>query len=308
MITPLPQFDEPEPEPTPAAGVAGIPGKLVADLKVLRPQFLLPCREIASTGWLRDFKWISVFLLGLFPLAVLALMQAEVPIALTCLALYFSALWMLFFHHFFSLGEGSWKTALICFVSTVVIVQIAISLGLEHWRDSFVYSSNVAVELFGEVCFVAIPGYLCRLAVIFFLLRPGASSPSLPAMVYYGLCSGLAMGMTEALNWELSNVGADGALFFFYWNAVLRLTTFAFMPAIWTGLATYFFTLAKLYPTRRLGLWTVAVVLPLLLETIHYAFPAGLGWLQLAVDFCATFILMSYLFRRSEFQNVLAKA
>jgi hypothetical protein len=214
---------------------------------------------------------------------------------------------MFFFYQFFSFGEGSWKTALVCFVTTAVIVLVAISLGLEHWRDAFIYSPNVFLEIFGELCTIVIPSYLCRIAVIFFLLRPGATIPSVPAMVYYGLASGLAMGMIEALYWEMGNISSDGTLASFYWTAVLRLTTLSFMQAIWTALATYFFTMARLHPFRRLGLWTAAVCFPLVLETVHYSLPSTLYWLDLVVNFFATFMLLTYLFRRAEFESVLVQ-
>ena len=301
MVTPLPQFDEPE-----RRSDSGVPNKLVADLQTLLPQFLLPLHVLISTGWMRNYKWIGIFLLALCPLAVLAFIPANASMQLVFIGLYLSMLWIFFFHQFLNPGEGTWKMALICFFTTGVIVTIAFSLGLQRLRDSFLYSPNVFFQLFGELFTVAILGYVFSLAVILFLLRPGAAIPSVPDMVYYGLVSGLTVGMAEALNWEIANVGAaSNAVMYFYEMAFVRLITFPFMQAIWTGLATYFFTLARLYPARRLGLWMAAVCLPLVLETIHCALPPGLAWLDLVMDFLAIFAFLGYVSHRSDFETAL---
>jgi hypothetical protein len=257
---------------------------------------------------MRNYKWVGIILLALPPLAVLALMPSDASIQLVLIGLYLSMLWLFFFHQFLNPGGGSWKMALICFFTTGVLVTIAFSLGLQRLRDWFLYSPNGFWQFFGEFVTVAILGYVFSIAVILFLLRPGAAVPALSTMVYYGLASGLGAGMTEALNWEIANVGINSnAAMYFYLTACVRLITFAFMQAIWTGLATYFFTLARLYPARRLGLWTAAVCLPLAFETIHCALPPGLAWLDLVMDFFAIFAFLGYTSHSADFERALQK-
>jgi hypothetical protein len=302
MVTPLPRFDDPPPTPG-----EGLPNKLASDLQTLLPQLLLPWEELKSRRWVRDLKWIGLLLLGSFPMIAFALGGANLPVIFWGFALYFAAVWAVFFYFFFQPGEGAWKPALICFFFSGVIALLAffpiLQMGAESWRDVLIFSPNILVKFFGELVTVAIPQYLIGMAPILFFLRPGGPTPSLPTMVFCGLISGLSWGMAEAINWQLDHSVRDQSVPTFYLQSILQLTMAPFMLAVWTGLGAFFLTLARLHPSRKYGLWLIAVCLPLLLQSIHTA--ASVTWITVVVDLFATFLFLTYFFRRTEIESAL---
>jgi RsiW-degrading membrane proteinase PrsW (M82 family) len=293
--------------------------KVLDDFKVLQTHLLLPFRELFTWSWLKDKKLLSIMALGLFPLAVQTVFVNDVQKIYWCLGFYFSMLWALFFYHFFQppgvtrtySAMAFWGTGLV----SMAVLFFALHVGLEKLRDPLLASSSTAVQAFACIFLVGVPEELCKAAVILFLLYRGPKVPSVPMMVFYGLMSGLGFGIYEGMQYQmgknLNDVESatadnmDVAAAAYYFNNMLRLTTLPFLHAMWTAIGAYFWSLGRLYPRRRYGLWVTALAIPATLHGLHDTYVDTEPYVALAIDFISVYLLMIYLSTSQKLEHVL---
>ena len=291
--------------------------KLLDDLKVLRTHLLLPFNEFAGFGWMKDRKLIGIMALGLFPIAAQTLFANDPKSVYWCFGFYFSALWGLFFYYFFQPVGASRKYAVGAFLGTGIISMTVLlgllGMGLETLRDPLLNSTNTFVRMAGYIFTVGVPEELTKAAVIIFLLFREKTLPSLPTMVFYGLMSGLGFGIYEGMNYQMgqnfqsvdNSQNAELGAADYYFNNMLRLTTLPFLHAMWTAIGAYFWSLGRLYPKRRHGLWVTALCLPAVLHGLHDTFSDSDAWVSLAIDFISVYTLMIYLSSSQKLEHLL---
>jgi RsiW-degrading membrane proteinase PrsW (M82 family) len=288
-----------------------------ADLKVLRQHLQLPVEEIRSLRWTKDYRLIGVLLLGLFPLAAFALFQGSPPTVYWCFSFYFCVLWALFFYRFFTPAGVTRTNSLIAFFATGVIstaiLLTLLAVGFDKLRDAFLASSDIFVRIGANIFTIGLPEEMCKALVILYLLRGGKTVPPIPTMIFYGLMSGLGIGIYEGMNYPMTqglpsgtdagNASAGGTVDYF--ENLLRLTTLPFLQAMWAAIGAYLWTLGQLYSSRRYGLWAAALGIPAILHGLHASFVENQGWLALIIDLVSLFALMIYLSRSQELEKTL---
>ena len=140
---------------------SGKAAKAAADLIVLRQHILPTVEDARSLRWARDFKFLGVLALGLFPLAVWTLFSGEPTTFSWCFGFYFSVLWALFFYHFFAPPGATRTDSLIAFFVTglvsAVVLFVLFGMGLSTIRDGFLTSPNVVVRIGANFLGVALP-------------------------------------------------------------------------------------------------------------------------------------------------------
>jgi RsiW-degrading membrane proteinase PrsW (M82 family) len=277
------------------------------DLRVLRTHLMLPIREFSRLDWTKDRKLVGILALGLFPIAAQTIFHEDPKSLYWCFGFYFSVLWALFFYQFFQPVGASRTYAVGAFLGTGLLsmglLVAALGMGLEWLRDPLLNSTNTLLSMAGYIFTVGVPEELCKALVILWLLFRGPSVPSVPTMVFYGLMSGLGFGIYEGMHYQMganfeavensNNVEAGAASYYF--DNMLRLTTLPFLHAMWTAIGAYFWSLGRLYPKRRHGLWVAALTIPSVLHGLHDTFSDSVPWLSLAVDFVSVYALMVYL-------------
>jgi RsiW-degrading membrane proteinase PrsW (M82 family) len=276
------------------------------DLRALAPQLLLPFREARDFDWLKNRKLIAIAAIGLVPLLIHAT-TSNLGAAFWGMALYFSALWALFFYHVFPTPEARLSTVALCFFASGVL-SISVLLMAYHlpplmWLVQLFKSPNFFNHMLGYIVAVALPEELCKALPIFVLLKK--SNPLPPqVMVFYGLMAGLGFGIYEGVDYQMERnfryAGSGGE---YYLLNVLRLTTLPFLHAMWTGIAGYFIGFAGLYPRRQRGLMLIGVGVPVILHGLYNTFNGtiiGLGFALLTV-----LALNLYLARSMEFEEAL---
>jgi len=291
--------------------------KVIADLKALRKHLLLPIDEIRSMRWTKDHRLLGILALGLFPILAQTLFENEPQTTYWCFGFYFSVLWALFFYRFFTPVGATRTNAVVAFFGTA-LVSMAILLsvlaaGFEKFRDGFLASTDIFVQLAANILTIGVPEEMCKALVILYFLRRGPAIPSVPTMVFYGLMSGLGFGIYEGMHYQMNqnfstventnNVDVGAA--YYYFNNILRLTTLPFLHAMWTAIGAYFWSLGQVYASRRHGLWVAALGIPAILHGLHDTFADTNGWISLAVDFVSVFALMVYLSRSQELEKTL---
>ncbi|MBQ4296482.1 MAG: PrsW family intramembrane metalloprotease, partial [Prevotella sp.] len=134
-----------------------------------------------------------------------------------------------------------------------------------------------------------------------------AREPMLPrTMVFYGLMAGIAFGVFEGVQYQVTiNTQMDYTSAFY--SNIARLTSLPFLHAIWCAIAGYFIAFANLYPKYRRSLYFLAIAIPALLHGLYDTFCQSSTLIALLVSFIGVFLLMTYLKRGGDYQHRLKR-
>jgi len=291
-----------------SASSPNVVGKALQDLRSFDIRLIFPWLEIKSLRWISDRKLLYLALIGLAPATALAIAGAS-SVAYWGIALYFSALWALFFYYLFKTPQVKTPLCFLCFFFTG-IVSIAVLLVLQQippW--SLLYplanSANFISRALGMFVAVGINEEICKAAIIFWLVRRPGSILAPQTVVFYGMISGLGFGIYEGVAYQQTLNRAQGVDAAYFLN-IARLTSLPFLHAIWTGIAAYFISFSALVPKKKQGLWILAIVMPAALHAIYNTF----GWniIGLGSGFFSVVLLMTYLSNCNQMYKHLGKS
>lgn len=282
------------------------------DLRQMLPHLLLPVDEFKSFRWLENKKALALAGIGLLPLCIFAFYgdPRSMNNAFWAMALYFSVLWAMFFHHVFPTPEAKVSTSVLCFFGTGILA-ISVLLQIHRvWPLSEVISwtraDNVIARWIGYLLGVGLPEEACKAAMVIVVARRyGPLTPQ--ALLFYGLMSGLGFGIYEGVEiyQKRQNVHYSTHIGEYYLLNVLRLTTLPFLHAIWTGMAGYFIGFAERFPERRRGLLIVAIGLPAVLHGMYDALSISSRLLPLLVALVSVLALNLYHAKTVDLERVL---
>ena len=282
-------------------------GSFVDQLRGIGSQLILPIGLLKSRQWLSDKRLLLLALIGLGP-SIIMLLPIGGFLVFYAVALYFSAIWGLFFYYFFKTNQVSIKITLAVFFLTQGFVFLLWDiLGLPSLNPFYQLIDTVfLLDLFGCIFGVGLTEELVKLLPLLIIYR-FAKEPLQPkTLVFYGLMSGIAFGVFEGVQYQMSvNVNLDYTSSFFM--NIARLTSLPFLHAIWTGIAGYFIGFAKLYPLYRHALYFLAIAIPSVLHGLYDTFCSSyLGmFVALPITFIAVFLLTTYLRQAQSYQSKL---
>ena len=260
---------------------------------------------MANRKWLSDKKMLMLAIVGLAPSLLLVLPLGEVGV-FYFIALYFSFIWGLFFYYLFKTPQVTLKATVNVFFLTQLFVFVVWGVfGLVRFNPFYaLLESPFPLDLIGFVLGVGLMEESAKIVPLLFL-RNKAKEPLLPrTLVYYGLMSGIAFGVFEGVQYQLTVNAELGYTEAFYLN-IARLTSLPFLHAIWCGIAGYFIAFASLYPKYRRSLYFLAVAVPATLHGLYDTFCNNFVILALVVSFVGVFLLMAYLEKRVDYQSRL---
>jgi len=277
------------------------------NLKSFDARLLFPWATISSFSWFRDRRLVYLAAVGLGPAVVLTLAPG-VWAGYWALALYFSAIWAMFFYYLFKTPQMTARLCFLCFFFTG-IVSISVLLILQRippWSALYAlaHSASLLPRLLGMFLGVGINEELCKAAILFWLVRRPGQLLTPQTVVFYGMISGLGFGIYEGVNYQMNINRAQGVDDAYFLN-IARLTSLPFLHALWTGMAGYFIGFAALYPKKRYGLWVVAIGLPALFHAIYNTF--GWGIIGLGGALLSVILLSTYLANARQMQQQLAQ-
>jgi RsiW-degrading membrane proteinase PrsW (M82 family) len=169
---------------------------------------------------------------------------------------------------------------------------------------SFTGSDLVILRLTGFIFGVGLLEEAAK-AIPLLLIIYRAKEPYIPqSLVFYGLMSGIAFGVFEGVQYQMTVNTQLGYADAFFMN-VARLTSLPFLHAVWAGIAGYFIAFANLYPKYRRALYFLAITVP---ATIHGLYDT-LGWNipGLLLTLFSVILLMGYLKQGVNYQSKLSK-
>lgn len=265
------------------------------DLKSLDPGLLFPWQEIRSKQWLADRRLLCLAGIGLTPATLLALSGAT-TVGYWAIALYFSALWSVFFYYLFKTPQVKTTLCTLCFFGTGMVC-IPILLTVQHLPPipfflGLTHSEAMLPRALGMFFGVGMWEELSKAAILFWLVRRPGIVLIPQTAVFYGMISGLGFGIYEGVNYQ-QTVNRDQGIDAAYFLNIARLTSLPFLHAIWSGIAGYFVGFSALFAAKRVGLWLYALVIPAGLHAAYNTF----GWslFGLAICLLSVVLLMAYL-------------
>ena len=282
-------------------------GSLLRQLGKLGSDLILPKESFARREWLKDKRLLVLAIVGLFPTVMLVLPMPEIGV-FYFMALYFSCIWGLFFYYFFKTSQVTLRTTITVFFITQIFVFIVWDIfGLVRFNPFYALTNApFPLDLLGFVFGVGVTEELGKMVPLLIICHK-AKEPVLPrTLVYYGLMAGIAFGVFEGVQYQVTvNTQLDYTSAFY--SNIARLTSLPFLHAIWCAIGGYFIAYAKLYPRYRRSLYFLALAIPATLHGFYDTFCQNTMVLVLAVavSFVGVLLLMAYLKRSTDYTSRL---
>jgi len=284
-------------------------GSLTKQLKAIGGELIFPKSAFQKKQWIADKKLLVLALIGLLPIFVGKLSLGSFFLFYS-IALYFSIIWGLFFFYLFRTNQVTIKqTTILFFFTQVCVFFLWDLLQLPNWPIiNILYSltkSDFFVSKFiGYFLGVGLFEELVKALPLLFLFRK-IKEPILPqTLVFYGLMSGVAFGVFEGVQYQLTINSQLQYEQSFFMN-IARLTSLPFLHAVWCGIAGYFIAFANLYPKYRLSLYFLAILIPASIHGLYDLF----GWsiFGLGITLVGVILLTTYLKQGVNYQSKLSK-
>lgn len=280
-------------------------------IKSVGKSLIIPQNTFSKSDILSDKRMLVLAIIGLFPVLLMFVLGGFPQFWVFYLtSLYFSVIWGLFFYYLFKTEQIKLKTTIALFFTTQIFVFVVwdvfgiVALNpFYHLTDS----NNVVLKLVGYIFGVGFMEELAKCLPLFILLKR-AKEPYIPqSIVFYGLMSGIAFGVFEGVQYQLSvNSNLEYTQSFFM--NIARLTSLPFLHAIWCGVAGYFISFSALYPKYRVSLIFLAIAIPATLHGIYDTFCSSLigFFIALPITIIGVILLMKYLKQGSSNQTILS--
>ena len=279
-------------------------GNILSQLESIGSELIFPKTTMLSKSFLTDQRFIILAVVGLLPMAMMNMPFGGFLLFYE-VSLYFSIIWGLFFYTCFKTQQVRFKTTLLVFFLTQMLVfSLWEILGLPRINPFYeLVESTFPISILGFVFGVGFTEELVKLLPLLFILKK-AKEPLIPqTMVFYGLMSGIAFGVYEGVLYQMP-VNAELAYDLSFFLNIARLTSLPFLHACWCGIAGYFLSFAYLYPKYRQSLYLLSISIPALIHGL-YDSTAEWGVLSLVVVVLGLMLLTVYLKQSVNYQSKL---
>ena len=279
-------------------------GNILSQLKHIGSELIFPKTAMFSKQFISDQRFLILALVGLLPMVIM-----NIPLGGFFLfyevSLYFSIIWGLFFYASFKTKQVVLSTTVTVFFLTQISVFIVWDLlGLPNLNPFYAFiESPFPINIIGFTFGVGLTEEFAKMLPLLIIIRK-AKEPLIPqTMVFYGLMSGIAFGVYEGVQYQMT-VNAQQAYDVSFFLNIARLTSLPFLHACWCGIAGYFLAFAQLYPKYRRGLWILAISIPMLIHGI-YDSVSNIPIVHLAVVVLGLMLLTVYLKQGVNYQSKL---
>lgn len=279
-------------------------GNILSQLNSIGSELIFPKTIMLSKGFLTDQRFIILAIVGLLPMVIMNMPFGGFLLFFE-VSLYFSIIWGLFFYTCFKTQQVRLKTTLLVFFLTQILVfSLWDILGLPMINPCYaLVEAPFPISAFGFVFGVGFTEELVKLIPLIFILKK-AKEPLIPqTMVFYGLMSGIAFGVYEGVQYQMT-VNAEQSYDVSFFLNIARLTSLPFLHACWCGIAGYFLSFAHLYPKYRRGLYVLAILIPMLIHGLYDTF-SDVRFLSLVFVFLGLMLLVVYLKKGVNYQSKL---
>lgn len=281
-------------------------GNIISQLSQIGAELIFPKAKLFSKQFLSDQRFIILALVGLLPMVIMNIPLGGVFLFYE-VSLYFSIIWGLFFYACFKTPQVRLKTTLSVFFLTQLCVFVVWDLtGLPKLNPFYLFTDiTFPLNVLGFVLGVGVTEEFAKMIPLLLILRK-TKEPLIPqTMVFYGLMSGIAFGVFEGVQYQIT-VNAQQTYDVSFFLNIARLTSLPFLHACWCGIAGYFLSFANLYPKYRRGLYFLALCIPALIHGLYDAL-SNYWLVSLIMVFVGLMLLTVYLKQSVDYQSKLRR-
>lgn len=279
-------------------------GNIILQLSNIGKELIFPHTTLFSKQFLSDQRFLILALVGLLPMVIMNLPLGGFML-FYAVSLYFSIIWGLFFYASFKTPQVALKTTVLVFFITQVSIFIAWDLlGIPKLNIFYSFVDTVfPINLIGYTLGVGLTEEFAKIIPLIIILYK-AKEPLIPqTMVFYGLMSGIAFGVYEGVQYQMT-VNAEQVYDVAFFLNIARLTSLPFLHACWCGIAGYFLSFSQLYPKYRYGLYVLALAIPAIIHGLYDTF-ANIPIVPLVLVFFGLMLLTIYLKQGVNYQSKL---
>lgn len=279
-------------------------GNIISQLSAIGSELIFPRTSLFSKQFLSDQRFLILALVGLLPMVIMNIPLGGFFIFYE-VSLYFSIIWGLFFYASFKTPQVKLKTTLSVFFLTQLCVFIVWDVFGLPLLNPFYALCNTAFPLSigGFTLGVGVTEEFAKMIPLIIILRK-AKEPLIPqTVVFYGLMSGIAFGVFEGVQYQMT-INAEQEYDVSFFLNIARLTSLPFLHACWCGIAGYFLSFAQLYPKYRRGLYVLALAIPAIIHGLYDSL-ANFPIVPLLLVFFGLMLLTIYLKQGVNYQSKL---
>jgi RsiW-degrading membrane proteinase PrsW (M82 family) len=281
-------------------------GNIINQLKSFGLGLILPKTSFSLSVIRQDKNLLLLAIIGLAP-AILMVLTGFGIVTFYAVALYFSLIWGLFYYSIFRTVQVQIKKTILIFFTVQLLIFVLVELfriPSIHPLYGLINQPNLFLKLTGFIFGVGLFEEFVKVIAVYIFIRR-SSEPLVPqTVVFYGLISGIGFGVFEGVVYQVTvNAQLDYSSSFFM--NIARLTSLPFLHSIWAGISSYFLAFTFLYPTQRISLWILSLVIPSLL----HGFYNTLGWsiFGFFISYLGLVLLLMYLNNAKNFQRKILK-
>ncbi|HEX3550919.1 MAG TPA: hypothetical protein VHT53_11110 [Candidatus Elarobacter sp.] len=249
-----------------------------SEIRALMPLLLAPFAHLDAIPAATWRSIAVVALMGVTPLALVALLQRHEYGAYWAIGVYFATLWAIFFGAAFHSTGVRWRKSLFVYLGTslvgMTLLGVALAMNVEAIRDPLVAARSAWIAIPASILFIGFPEELTKALVLFAVWRFWGVGLLRP-FLFYGLLSGLGFGISEGIGYQagpyLAAASKSGDYGGYYLESVLRLTSLPFFHAVWAGTAAFLIWFGARVPSARAGFIVLAIAVP---ATFHGLYDA----------------------------------
>lgn len=279
-------------------------GHLFSQLKAIGAELIFPFKSILQKDFWKDRQMLILLVAGLLPM-LLMLFPLRGYFLFYTIALYFSIIWGMFFYACFKTQQVHLGQTVGVFFFTQVVAFVIWGFCLNKLNVFYNFTTwPFPLNVGGYILGVGLTEEFAKMVPLLFLLSK-AKEPLIPqTIMFYGLMSGIAFGVYEGVEYQMTLNAAMEYDQSFFLN-IARLTSLPFMHACWCGIGGYFLSFANLYPKYRRSLYTLALLIPSCLHGLYDSFCGVWQGLSIVVAVLTLLFLSTYLKQGVDMQSKL---
>lgn len=282
-------------------------GSFSNQLNKIGAELIIPKNAFTKQSIVTDTRLLLLALVGLLP-SIFMFLPIGGFLVFYLVSLYFAIIWGLFFYYFFKTPQVNIKTtALVFFITQAAVFLIWDILGLPKLNPFYnLIDTILPLSLIGYILGVGLTEELGK-SIPLFIINRRTNVPLIPqTLVFYGLISGIAFGVFEGVQYQMT-INAEQEYTTAFFLNILRLTSLPFIHAVWCGISGYFISFASLYPKYRVALYFLAITIPAILHGVYDTFCGNLlgSLIALPTMFITVVLLNAYLKQGINYQSKL---
>ena len=310
-IKDIPEFSEKtHTHELPTEIITGVRQTVIKDLTEINfKEEVIPLNSDNLKNMSKDFIFWSVSFLAVMPLFIVTL--EKINYQLVGFALFFAFLWGVIFKQFIVKSDPPWKYLILSMFTTGLLgIELLLLFHdiLPDFYNGLTRDKNIMIQLAGSILHTGILEEFCKILPVLFYFYRTKNKANPKHAILIGIFSGLGFAAFENLHYSdvsaassLRYANREGVAGVIYGtisaqvNVMLRALSLVFLHAVFTGIFSYFISVAFVSNSRKLALFIVGLFVSATIHGCYNWFHSIQGTFSALICAFAFMLFYSYL-------------